>query len=394
MQQKEPEAFTFDGFDDRQPQSFTFDIASTESLSGTLGENRRRKESCCWSADCSECNNSTDCTLGEIQSSTVNCRYDLESTLSPHPVKQQYYRRKNLRIVTPEQRRQVRERLSNMSTEARQLLLRRLKDYEARGLVNREDHKRYRQLLSKSSMEEESRYSENQVNRELDRIVLAEPTKVYEESSSVASTMTSSHHESSSIYSKRHQRQPESILVRNKKLTTQSAGLLIRKHHVSWEDQSEPSTSLTSPTLDATTRSDQEDRTMMANKYNREEQENNNKMVLDPSDLWGGNVDMDEQQLQKLFVEMCFFARLGYVQPPCCLRCTYRCTQHRQTTAAPDCPRWVVWRKNAKTLLDPDCLDGNIVIVQCQAAQQLLRGKVVEGRKWDAAYKTVVAAQE
>jgi hypothetical protein len=118
--------------------------------------------------------------------------------------------------------------------------------------------------------------------------------------------------------------------------------------------------------------------------------------ILEPEDLWNGDVDFDEQQLQELFVEMCFFARLGYAQPPCCLRCAYKETKGQDRAkdrsgppGHPACRRWVVWRKNADTLLHPNKLDGNILIMRCNVAQKLLAGKVVGGRRWNAEQRRV-----
>ncbi|GAX22284.1 hypothetical protein FisN_22Hh074 [Fistulifera solaris] len=116
--------------------------------------------------------------------------------------------------------------------------------------------------------------------------------------------------------------------------------------------------------------------------------------ILEPEDLWNGDVDFDEQQLQELFVEMCFFARLGYAQPPCCLKCAYKETKGQDRARSgppghPACRRWVVWRKNADTLLHPNKLDGNILILRCNVAQKLLAGKVVGGRRWNAEQRKV-----
>jgi hypothetical protein len=48
------------------------------------------------------------------------------------------------------------------------------------------------------------------------------------------------------------------------------------------------------------------------------------------------------------------------------------------------CGRWVVWRRNAKLELHPSQLDGNLVVVKCTVARQLLEGKSVQGGyKWD-----------
>ena len=117
-----------------------------------------------------------------------------------------------------------------------------------------------------------------------------------------------------------------------------------------------------------------------------------NAVLLEPSNFWRGNAPLNEHDLRKLFVEMCFFARLGFVQPPCCLKCTYS-----QAVVKGDkkksCRNWVVWRKNASTQLHPNKLDGNIVMLQCHAANLLLQGKRVEGCAWDARSRQLVYMQ-
>ncbi|GKY97437.1 hypothetical protein MPSEU_000702200 [Mayamaea pseudoterrestris] len=116
-----------------------------------------------------------------------------------------------------------------------------------------------------------------------------------------------------------------------------------------------------------------------------------NAMLLEPSHLWKGHAPLDEKNLQKLFVDMCFFARLGFVQPPSCLKCAYsqvvagHAPQHK-----PNCLRWVIWRKDANIQLHPNKLEGNIVILQCHAVNALLEGKQVEGRAWNADSRRLV----
>ena len=118
-------------------------------------------------------------------------------------------------------------------------------------------------------------------------------------------------------------------------------------------------------------------------------------ICLEPSEL--KSVLKDDDKVKELFAEMCFFARLGFVQPPSCLRCTYKeGMMEQQDTAAhakmnpPPCQRWVVWRKNADLLLHPDTLGDNIVIFQCHAVRKLLIGKQVEGCIWDTNQKQLV----
>lgn len=104
------------------------------------------------------------------------------------------------------------------------------------------------------------------------------------------------------------------------------------------------------------------------------------RMVQDVRDF---SSQVEEKLLEELFVEMCFFARLGYVQPPCCLRCTYR-EALKDSNSKSECTRWVIWRKDTNLLLHPNRLDGNLLIVQCHAARRLLAGKTLDGYSWSA----------
>ena len=101
-------------------------------------------------------------------------------------------------------------------------------------------------------------------------------------------------------------------------------------------------------------------------------------MIVDVNDV---ATQIGEEQMQELFVEMCFFARLGYVQPPCCLRCTYR-EALKDGNVQSQCPRWVIWRKDTTQLLHPHQLEGNLLMVQCRAAGKLLAGKKIDGYNW------------
>jgi hypothetical protein len=130
------------------------------------------------------------------------------------------------------------------------------------------------------------------------------------------------------------------------------------------------------------------------------------------------------KNIQNLFVEMCFFARLGFVQPPSCLQCTYKeslSENLRKATSSAvfsnscpilNCQRWVVWRKDAgadtistsvtanidgiesprstTSMLRPDTLEANIIFIRCHAVRSLLKGIEVEGRQWDRSTKRLI----
>ena len=107
--------------------------------------------------------------------------------------------------------------------------------------------------------------------------------------------------------------------------------------------------------------------------------------IVDPRKL---SNSLSEEQIADLFVETCFFARLGFVQPPCCMLCTYR---ESMTGSLPNkkCNRWVVWRLDASKVLHPNKLSDNIVAVKCHTARLLQKGSEVDGYQWNEANKTL-----
>jgi hypothetical protein len=97
-----------------------------------------------------------------------------------------------------------------------------------------------------------------------------------------------------------------------------------------------------------------------------------------------------DKQIEELFVETCFFARLGFVQPPSCLKCAYR-ESIKGDTANSKCSKWVVWRRDANYIIHPNYLTENSLLVQCHAARELLAGKSVESHQWDATKKALLS---
>jgi hypothetical protein len=110
--------------------------------------------------------------------------------------------------------------------------------------------------------------------------------------------------------------------------------------------------------------------------------------ILEPKDIYDKDV-LSRDEIQEVFVEMCFYARLGFVQPPCCLLCTYReSMEQRQPNS--NCSRWVIWRRNGELPLHPNQLEGNILLTTCHGARSLLNGNTVDGYAWDATNKKLV----
>ena len=111
-----------------------------------------------------------------------------------------------------------------------------------------------------------------------------------------------------------------------------------------------------------------------------------NASIVHPQEL---SKELCGNEIADLFVATCFFGRLGLVQPPCCLECTYS-ESMKEANRNRKCGRWVVWRKNAKQVLHPNGLASNAVAVRCCAARKLLEGQVVENYKWDKVNKVLL----
>ena len=102
--------------------------------------------------------------------------------------------------------------------------------------------------------------------------------------------------------------------------------------------------------------------------------------ITDPKSL---KDDLSTEETEELFIQMCFFAKQGFIQPPCCLACTYN---EAMNGAAPNtaCSRWVVWRKDAKKQLRPGNLEDNLLVVRCSESRKLIEGRVAtRGYRWD-----------
>ncbi|KAG7370154.1 hypothetical protein IV203_027900 [Nitzschia inconspicua] len=108
--------------------------------------------------------------------------------------------------------------------------------------------------------------------------------------------------------------------------------------------------------------------------------------IVAPSSL---STSLSADAIAGLFTETCFFARLGFVQPPCCLQCNYR---EAIQSASPrlNCKRWVIWRRNANKTLHPSNICDNSIAVQCHSARKLTAGNIVESYKWDRTRKVLI----
>lgn len=264
---------------------------------------------------------------------------------------------------------------SSMRNDA---LVKRLAEYEARGWITRGDFHHYRELMQKKG---KSEYYRKQIAKDLD--VIASHQRKSKSTGSVASSSVSG--PASPTKSLSNSESPE-LHSRPSLLRKSGSGSRGAKQHVSWDEHTLGNSEASASEFAAILEDDKENGASSSLTTKK------SSMILEPIDLWQGPGRLTQTQLQELFVEMCFYARLGFVQPPCCLRCTYRDAMRNKQKVGPDlsCKRWVIWRKNAEYMLHPTGLDGNIIILQCHAARRLLVGDIVEGRQWDATRKQVV----
>eukprot|EP00956_Cyclotella_meneghiniana_P022825 scaffold43547_cov82-Cyclotella_meneghiniana.AAC.2 len=111
--------------------------------------------------------------------------------------------------------------------------------------------------------------------------------------------------------------------------------------------------------------------------------------------------EADASATADLFVTMCFFARLGFTQPPACLKCAYKSsgcgsnakkkeTITAMTTSNLKCYELVPWRIDANIPLHPDKLEGNVVFVTCNTARSLVNGDAYPSVRWDSKKKRLI----
>ena len=101
----------------------------------------------------------------------------------------------------------------------------------------------------------------------------------------------------------------------------------------------------------------------------------------------------------------CFFARLGFVQPPTCLKCAHRASGcgdgnrrnkggegggESSSSTTSSCNRLVPWRRDASIALHPAKLEGNISFITCDTAKSLVNGDAYPSIRWDARHKRLL----
>lgn len=68
--------------------------------------------------------------------------------------------------------------------------------------------------------------------------------------------------------------------------------------------------------------------------------------------------------IEEIFVGMMVFAKLGFSQPPCCLRCAHACSTGEGGEVDVSCENFVLWRKKANILIQPNSMKENMVIMK------------------------------
>lgn len=106
----------------------------------------------------------------------------------------------------------------------------------------------------------------------------------------------------------------------------------------------------------------------------------------------------DRQETERIFVEMCVFARLGFIQPPSCLRCSYN-KALKDTVSSIDetdqtpCERIIAWRKDASKKISPVNIQETLTFVKCHDAKEWAIGHAVENMRWDEGTKRLLHVQ-
>ena len=103
---------------------------------------------------------------------------------------------------------------------------------------------------------------------------------------------------------------------------------------------------------------------------------------------------LSTKEMENLFIDMSFYARLGFLQAPSCLKCAYRDahagTDYRDAIAAKGCGRLVLWRKDTALPIHPDNMQTNSVVITCATAKAFMRGETVACVHWDKDSQTLV----
>lgn len=103
---------------------------------------------------------------------------------------------------------------------------------------------------------------------------------------------------------------------------------------------------------------------------------------------------LTRKELEHLFIDTTFYARLGFLQPPCCVKCAYddarKGVHYMESFAEKGCGRLVLWRRDISLPIHPDHMQTNSVVITCDTAKALMRGETVGGVRWDKTKSALV----
>mmetsp|Transcript_15281 Transcript_15281/g.33012 ORF Transcript_15281/g.33012 Transcript_15281/m.33012 type:complete len:129 (-) Transcript_15281:180-566(-) len=122
-------------------------------------------------------------------------------------------------------------------------------------------------------------------------------------------------------------------------------------------------------------------------------------IAIDPGQLRDDEGCEQSGVMDEMFVTMCFFARLGFVQPPSCLKCAYKSSGcgskngNKNNNIKSTCHELVPWRRDANVQLHPDKLEGNVVFITCDTASSLVNGDAYPSIRWDAKNRCLMTSE-
>jgi hypothetical protein len=110
--------------------------------------------------------------------------------------------------------------------------------------------------------------------------------------------------------------------------------------------------------------------------------------------------ELNYEVSEKLFTEMCVFARMRFLQPPSCMHCIFTKSQHEGNVESKEdndeerpCQNLVIWRRDANISIHPNMLDGNLLVISCAAAKLLMQNEMIQGQRWDKKTNQVVQTE-
>lgn len=132
-------------------------------------------------------------------------------------------------------------------------------------------------------------------------------------------------------------------------------------------------------------------------KHNRSAKETKDTSTTHITDSIENDFKLDRNETERVFVEMCVFARLGFLQPPSCVRCVYNSVlkgnlSENDVDQVP-CERIIAWRKDANKKIDSENMKGTLTFVKCHDAKKWANGHAADNMRWDQVMKKLQNVQ-